>query len=95
MASVSASRKHAGAGGLRPPELCQARRSNARGALVCVIRKPAGARPLSRRRAPAILSEQVVQPGAEHVEILAQSVQLDVGSLQFTRRLLAGGEQED
>ena len=50
---------------------------------------------LSRRRLPAILAEQVVQPGAERLKIVAQAVNCNVGLLQFVGRLLAGCEQQN
>jgi len=50
---------------------------------------------LRRRRLPAILVEQVVQPQAERVDVGTQPVDVDLGVPQFIRRLLAGRQQQD
>jgi hypothetical protein len=41
------------------------------------------------------MAEQVVQPGAERLKIVAQAVNCNVGLLQFVGRLLAGCEQQN
>jgi hypothetical protein len=41
------------------------------------------------------LAEQVVQPSAERLEIVAQPVKFNVGVFQFVGRLLASREQQN
>jgi len=46
-------------------------------------------------RASADPGEQVVQPGAERLEFLAEPVNCKVGVIQFLGGLLAGREKKD
>ena len=46
------------------------------------------------RAVPAILSEHVVQPDAEPLDLRAEPAESDLGLVEFVGRLFAGREQE-
>lgn len=49
---------------------------------------------LADRRPPALLAEHFVQPRAERCDVFTQTVDGDLGLIQFQRGLLAGGEKQ-